>query len=242
MMDTMEAIDRRISRRSYLPTPLPEKTVRILQGAIAEANTASGLQISLVQNGGAAFSGFRRSYGMFSGVRDYFALAGPCNDLCLMEKVGYYGELLVLEATRLELGTCWVGGTYDKKSCPVRLRPGDELVCVISVGAVPKEPGWKEKLIYRMVHRSTKSVEQMYTAEGTPPDWFLAGVCAAQKAPSALNRQPVMFSWKNGIAAAEVPDYATHQAIDLGIAKAHFELAAGCGRWKPGNGGAFCRK
>lgn len=32
----------------------------------------------------------------------------------LKEKVGYYGEQLILKVTELGLGSCWVGGTFDR--------------------------------------------------------------------------------------------------------------------------------
>ena len=174
-------------------------------------------------------------------MNSYFAMAGRRADLCLREKVGYWGEKLVLEATRLGLGTCWVGGTFDRAACPCRLLPDEELVCVITVGHVSAELGGKERFIYRMVHRSTKPLEALYDAGGeTPPDWFAAGMRAVRRAPSALNRQPVRFVWRDGAVSASVPDYAS-QAVDLGIAKLHFEIGAGGGSWKPGSGGAYLR-
>lgn len=240
-MTDLEAVERRISRRSYLETPLEPFTSGALLTLVGEYNRRAGLRVELVREGAEAFRGFRRSYGMFSGVNSYFAMAGRRADLCLREKVGYWGEKLVLEATRLGLGTCWVGGTFDRAACPCRLLPDEELVCVITVGHVSAELGGKERFIYRMVHRSTKPREALYDAGGeTPPDWFAAGMRAVRRAPSALNRQPVRFVWRDGAVSASVPDYAS-QAVDLGIAKLHFEIGAGGGSWKPGSGGAYLR-
>ena len=236
-MTDLEAVERRISRRSYLETPLEPFTSGALLTLVGEYNRRAGLRVELVREGAEAFRGFRRSYGMFSGVNSYFAMAGRRADLCLREKVGYWGEKLVLEATRLGLGTCWVGGTFDRAACPCRLLPDEELVCVITVGHVSAELGGKE----RFVHRSTKPLEALYDAGGeTPPDWFAAGMRAVRRAPSALNRQPVRFVWRDGAVSASVPDYAS-QAVDLGIAKLHFEIGAGGGSWKPGSGGAYLR-
>ena len=235
-MTDLEAVERRISRRSYLETPLEPFTSGALLTLVGEYNRRAGLRVELVREGAEAFRGFRRSYGMFSGVNSYFAMAGRRADLCLREKVGYWGEKLVLEATRL-----WVGGTFDRAACPCRLLPDEELVCVITVGHVSAELGGKERFIYRMVHRSTKPLEALYDAGGeTPPDWFAAGMRAVRRAPSALNRQPVRFVWRDGAVSASVPDYAS-QAVDLGIAKLHFEIGAGGGSWKPGSGGAYLR-
>ena len=89
-----------------------------------------------------------------------------------------------------------------------------------------------------MIHRRTKTAEQMFTASGPPPGWFMAGVPAAALAPSAMNRQPVTFCWKDDRATATVPDSTPMEKVDLGVAKLHFELAAN-GRFEWGNGGAF---
>jgi len=39
----------------------------------------------------------------FKGVRSLLAMSGKKLDVILKEKVGYYGELLVLEATKMNL-------------------------------------------------------------------------------------------------------------------------------------------
>ena len=80
----------------------------------------------------------------------------------------------------------------------------------------------------------------MYVSNGTVPDWFITGMNAVQKAPSAINRQPVMFSYKDGTVTATVDDITKEGfAFDLGIAKLHFEIGAGGGTWDFGNGAEF---
>ena len=68
------------------------------------------------------------------------------------------------------------------------------------------------------------------------PAWFKAGVEAAMKAPSAMNRQPIMFSYNpaDDTAAAHIDTTAgdEHHAMnDMGIAKLHFQIGAGQGQW-----------
>ena len=116
-----EAITTRRSRRKYLPEPLETSAVDKLQGLITEYNNTKALDIRLVLDNGDAFAGFRRNYGMFSGVRNYIGLIGNKGDYREAEKLGYFGELLVLHATALGLGTCWVGGTFHRASCPFDL-------------------------------------------------------------------------------------------------------------------------
>jgi hypothetical protein len=98
----------------------------------------------------------------------------------------------------------------------------------------------KEKFIYSLTHRKSKTMEQMYESDTAVPDWFLSGMEAVRLAPSAVNRQPVMFGYKNGNVTASVKNINGEGfALDLGIAKLHFEFGAGYGKWEFGNGAAF---
>lgn len=238
-MTTLEAIDLRTSRRSYLKTLLSAEHLKLLQIEIDKFNRLSGLSIQLIQNGSETFQGIRKSYGMFSGVQSFFALVGSTKDENLNEKAGYYGELLVLEATRLGLGTCWVSGSFDRKHCPCKLKENEALVCVITVGNVENSKTFKEKMINRMTHaKGQPSLEKFYTSESKVPDWFLTGIKAVHKAPSAANRQPVRFNYQSDQVTAFINDKISYEFIDLGIAKSHFELAAG-GRFEFGNNAVF---
>lgn len=235
-MTDLEAIDLRHSRRGYLGTPIAKESIAELVKAIELYNMASGLSIQFVEDGREAFRGFTMAYGMFSGVRSYIAIVGKTSDEHLKEKAGYYGERLVLLATKLGLGTCWVGGTFNKSRCSCTVHQDESLVLLILVGNVEAKKGFKENAIYRLAHRGTKPVEKLYVSDTEVPDWFLEGMKAVQKAPSAVNLQPVLFLYQHGIVSAEVKEPTHLQLVDLGIAKAHFEIGAGRGRFELGNG------
>jgi hypothetical protein len=117
------------------------------------------------------------------------------------------------------------------------IAPDEHLACVIVVGNVAEQQGFRERSVYKIAHRSTKAVEEMYDSKETVPDWFISGMKAVQKAPSAMNKQPVMFSYNNGLVTARVE--SDSQKIDLGIAKVHFELGAKNGRFELGNDGKY---
>jgi len=238
-MNTLEAISIRKSRRSYISTSIDTNIVSHFEELIKEYNAKEKLHIQFIKEGSEPFRGLKNSYGMFSGVQSFFALAGPKDDENSREKLGFYGELLVLEATKYNLGTCWVGGTYNKKLCPCNLNDNEELFCVIIVGNVEEKTSFKENAIYKLAHRSTKPIEALYSSKENVPSWFIEGMKAVQKAPSAINKQPVNFSLLNGIVTASVPDKAAHERFDLGIAKAHFEIATQRGTWEWGNGAKY---
>lgn len=237
-MTLIEAMDSRISRRKYTNEVLGPDEISKLNSRVEELNSKYKLKIQLVTGDNKAIGKFSKSYGMFSGVQNYFAMIGSPQTENFWELVGYTGEDLVLLSTAMGLGTCWIGGTFDKDSCNVVLNGDEEIVCIISVGKTPKDQTFKEKMVRKMIHRSSKTIEEMLTSDKDVPSWITTGMEAVQKAPSAVNKQPVKFLYMNGFLTAQVNDIKTMQAVDLGIAKYHFSLAVG-GEFEFGNSGRF---
>jgi len=241
--ELLAAIESRCSRRAYVPQPLRADIAESLQISITRMNNAAGLNMWLVRGDKAAFSSARKTYGFFTGVQNYVALVGDPDNAAEDERYGYYGQLLILEATLMGLGTCWVGGTFDRTAVPLDPDKGRSVGCVITIGEVSDKLTGREKTIKRITHRrGSKTVEQMSSFAEPVPEWFLDGIRAVQKAPSAVNRQPVVFSYRDGDVIASVKDVTTERVFyDLGIAKLHFEIGAGGGRWEWGNNGVFTR-
>ncbi len=225
-MTLLDAAKIRISRRAYIPELLSDEKKAALQKVIDGLCERSGLKIVLMENGEDCFSLFK-SYGMFSGVKSYFALAGRADDEKLHEKVGYYGEELVLEATRLGLGTCWVAGSYDKTSTDIGLADGESLICVVSVGEIKKAENLKEKFISGVIKTKRKSPAELCKNYDGSPEWFRKGMDCVANAPSARNKQLVIFELTpHGVGTELLSSYSVNK-IDLGIAEYHFELGSG---------------
>ncbi len=234
----LRATDARTSRRTYLEESIDSSRAGKIQAIVDLCNAESGLQIRFVKDGAEPFKSFKSSYGMFHGVKSYFAMAGDKKMAHLQELIGYYGELIVLECTALGLGTCWISGTYDKSECGkyAHLSDGEELTGIITVGCVKQEKSLKEKVISATTHSGKKkSLEEFITPSSGLPDWVVKGVEAVGKAPSAINKQPEHFTYESGVVKASVDNKASHQGIDLGIARAHFELGA----WGAGSMGKW---
>lgn len=240
-MTVEQAITSRVSRRSYLSSPFTPAEKACLQRRASLFGRLAGGRIVLIEDGASMFARFTKSYGRFSGARAFFALVGSAGDPDSEEKLGYFGELLVLEATGLGLGTCWVGGTYDRSACPCPLDSGETLHCIITVGHCPPKRSVKESVIYHLANRGTKNLEEFYDASRPVPAWFMEGLQSVRRAPSAYNRQPVRLSFINGVVSASVSAPMQYSGLDLGIAKAHFALPAG-GHWQWGSGAAFWKK
>ena len=211
-----EAIERRHSVRSYADRRIEGPTLAALQAEIDACNREGGLRIQLALDEPSAFgSSMMARYGSFRNVRNYVALIGRKGD-GLDERAGYYGERIVLAAQRLGLNTCWVALTFSKRRVRRLVGPDERLVCVLAVGY--GETQGKP--------RKSKTAADVCAASGPAPAWFERGVRAALLAPTAMNQQKFRFELDGARVRATAPGGA-YTAVDLGIAKYHFEVGAG---------------
>ena len=112
-MTIQEAIEARHSVRAYKEQPLTEDVVKVLEEQITILNREGKLHMQLILNEPKAFQGTMAKYGKFRNANNYIVMAGKKAE-DLDERVGYYGEHLVLLAQTLGLNTCWVGLSYSK--------------------------------------------------------------------------------------------------------------------------------
>ena len=217
-MTLLEAIQSRHSVRKYIDKPIEENLVSILQEKVNEVNVKGNLHIQLVTNEPKAFKG-KMASGTFSGVSNYFAMVGKKAD-DLSERIGYYGEQLVLLAETLGLNTCWVGLTYNNIKEAYEKADDEKLCCMIALG-YGDDPGRNMK---------RKGIKDVSNASDITPKWFLRGVEAALLAPTAVNQQKFLFVLHDNNRVEAKPNYlliGSYVHIDLGIVKYHFEVAAG---------------
>jgi len=229
------AIENRVSRRKFEKEPITGLEKENIISLINQLNEASGLTMAFMEDGSGAFGKLRKSYGLFTNVRSLILMKGKKDDKDLKEKIGYYGEDLVLALTDLGLGTCWVGGTFDKDELPVD--SGEELACVIVVGKVAA-PSLTEKMVRSVTHRKIKSMEERIISDQPLSQWVQNGMKAVLLAPSAKNTQKLMFKYEKDTLSVQIVNDYSMDLIDLGIAKKHFEIGAG-GKFEFGNGGIF---
>lgn len=222
-MTLQEAIKARHSVRAYNEQPLTAEIVKALEEKIVALNREGHLHMQLVLNEPKAFLGTLARYGKFRGVNNYVVVAGRKAD-DLDERIGYYGEQLVLFAQTLGLNTCWVGLSYSKVPGTHTLNEGEKIGCYIAIGYGTT----------RGVCHKIKSVHEVSrSACDTTPAWFRNGVEAALLAPTAVNQQKFSFEYlgvKDGrhqVRAHKGFSMIGYTRMDLGIAKYHFEIAAG---------------
>lgn len=209
--------------RKYKDEPVPEDILATLRSKISEINERSGLHIQLVTGEPKAFSGLM-SYGSFSGVTTYLVMAGKKDD-DLDEKVGYYGEQLVLLAQTLGLNSCWAGISYSKIPGTYELLDGEKISCYIALGYGESQG----------VGHKVKTAEEVSNVSDITPSWFRRGVEAAILAPTAVNQQKFRiefigfrnFSKRPKVEAKPLFSMIGYTKVDLGIVKCHFEIGAG---------------
>ena len=236
----LSAMKKRCSRRKYINRTIDPKYVKQLEDNLTLYNKESGLNIKLVIGSGAElFNGFRKSYGLFVGVQNYIAMIGSKELPERMEKVGRFGEKIILEATAMGLSSCWVGTSYDKKAATTLCRANDTLDCVIAIGYSDKKHSLKERMMEYGMHRQNKAKKTLTEAENPVPEWFKQGMDAVYLAPTARNLRPFIFKYKDEQVTASITNPTETAMIDLGIAKFHFELGARVGSWDYGNGGHY---
>ena len=246
-MTLQEAIQARHSVRAYKELPLANETVRVLVDKITELNQKGRLHMQLIQNEPKAFQGTLAKYGKFRNVNNYIVMAGkkaasqreesktsldsPEREQArtkfksddLDERVGYYGEQLVLLAQTLGLNTCWVGLSYSKVPGTYVLDEGEKIACYIAIGYGETQG----------VGHKIKTVEQVSNISDITPLWFKKGIEAALLAPTAVNQQKFSFEYigmrnnRHQVRAKKGFSMIGYTQMDLGIAKCHFEIGAG---------------
>ena len=224
-MTIQEAIEARHSVRAYKDQPLTKEVSKRLEEEIAVVNQKGNLHVQLIQNEPKAFQGTLAKYGKFRNVTSYLVMAGKKAD-DLDERIGYYGEHLVLLAQTLGLNTCWVGLSYSKVPGTYVLDEGEKIACYIAIGYGETQG----------VGHKIKTVEQVSSSKNVSditPSWFRKGVEAALLAPTAVNQQKFSFEYvgmsnnHHLVRAKKGFSMIGYTKMDLGIAKYHFEIGAG---------------
>lgn len=212
--ESLAWMEKRHSVRCYDGKPLSEQNQQILKKWIDQVNHESSQHFQLAVNEPKAFSGLMArlgGYGRFNGVVNYIGLIGD-NE----ERLGYYGEQRVEKCTELGLKTCWVGLNYNKIKGVFTIPAGSKLMGVIAVGTSDQNG----------VPHKMRTVIELSPDADQAPEWFREGVKGAILAPSAVNQQKYRFYWNNGKPEA-TKGMGFYTDMDLGIAKYHFNQAAG---------------
>ena len=184
------------------------------------------------------------TYGFIRGAR-YF-IAGAVSRQSMAEAdYGYLFEQIILELTRMGLGTCWIGGTFKRTDYVgvLDLRSDEMIPAISPVGYATRRRAIADRVVrWGAKGDMRKPQEELFFDQDFLTALTLEKVGQYKDvlemvriAPSASNRQP--WRWvtagntyhlhlersKGYRKYGALPDL---QMIDMGIAMAHFELAA----------------
>ena len=232
MITMKEAVLQRHSVRNYLDRKIEPEKIDLIEKRIAELNEEGGLNLHFSEDAGKTFRSFLSRMSGLGSAPSAIVCSGPDGD-DLEEKVGYYGEKLVLYIQTLGLNTCWVG-MFSRKQAE-KLMPvenGERTVIAIAVGYGETQGHERKTKTFDEVAEVTGSTEVAGSAEGAKaseqaPDWFKEGVKAALLAPTAINQQKFTIRLKDDGTAEIVSKGGAFTNVDLGIVKYHFEVGSG---------------
>ena len=230
-----EAVLRRRSRRSYEARPISSAVFESLAGVCNDFRPFDSARAVPAALSGKVFKGIIGDYGKIRGAPSLIAFIGDMRDPHINEKVGYTGEGIVLEATVLGLGTCWVAQSFNEEIAAslTSLHGYERVTAVTPVGYAAKETSFEERLLtgFGQTHKR-KPLEDLVSGlhEDIWPEWVRMSLSAARIAPSAVNRQPWRFRIEQNSITVSVDNltnsYGISKRIDCGIAMLHIEIAS----------------
>ena len=199
-----QLIEERFSCRTYLPQPVEHDTCEKLEGyvnSIPVGSFGSRMRFKLVSAKENDGDELRRlgTYGFIRGATGF--VIGAVEDKPYnLEDCGYMLESIVLYATDLGLGTCWLGGTFTKSSFARRMEllDGESIPAVLSMGYIAN----KRTIIEKVTRTSAKADRRIpwkklfFDSDFNRPltkeeaGEFAHVLEMVRQGPSASNRQP----------------------------------------------------
>ncbi|MGV9171337.1 MAG: nitroreductase family protein [Promethearchaeia archaeon] len=235
-----EIIRARKSWRTYLEESIEEETRKRLLDFVDKLGNSpfgnSKVRFKFMSLEDSAEINRFATYGMIKGA-PYYLLGAVERFKHAYEHYGYLFEKIILKATDLNLGTCWLGGTFDRKkvSKAIDLNKNEIIPAVTPIGYVEsrrfmgkavrwlirakKRKEWKE-IFYR------KKGNSLIPLDKEKAERYKKGLEMVRIGPSAKNRQPwrIVKAEKKNIFHFYRADSASYSRLDISIAVCHFHL------------------
>ena len=213
-MTDKEAILARHAVRNYEDRKIEKDKADLIKEKILELNEEGKLHLQFIEDAGNTYNRLlNRVMGLGSAPSVIACVGEDSEDL--EERIGYYGEQLVLYLQKLGLNTCWAG-TFNKKNTMAEIGENERFVISIAVG-YGRDQGKPHK---------SKTAEQVTEGRTDRPDWFHSGVEMALLAPTAINQQKFMIRLNDDDTVDIIDKGGPFSKVDLGIVKYHFEAGA----------------
>jgi nitroreductase len=255
-----EIIRRRCSWRSYTGEPVDRDTLRKLEvfiEGLSSPPSDSKTRFKIITSPDKK-EGVKGTYGVVRGASTFIAGAVKDNPRA-MEDFGYQFEKIILFATSLNLGTCWLGGSFKRTvfAEKIGLEESEIIPAVTPIGYTAGRRTIIDNA-FRFIagSKKRKAFSELFFIKsfdtpltGSDASKYAVPLEMVRLGPSASNKQP----WRMIIDGDSVhlilqrtDNYAKMlpidiQKIDMGIAMCHFELSAKGsgigGRWVDANPG-----
>lgn len=183
------------------------------------------------------------TYGVIKGTKLFIGATVPDSPFAL-EALGYDFEKLILYATSLGLGTCWLAGTFNRSGFATAMGVKEnEIFPAVSAIGYPADKRSLTESLFRKTLKSNqrKEWDQLFFngSFSAPLAKIDAGEYAQplemlRLAPSATNKQPWRVVRSNRMYhfyEEKAPGYSDKhsfdvQRVDVGISACHFHLSA----------------
>ena len=185
------------------------------------------------------------TYGLIKGAQEFIVGAIEKSDY-YKENYGYILEAIILAVTDLNLGTCWLGGTFNKSlfSTKINCQKSEIVPAITPIGYTPENRRRTEKVMRAAVKADSRFPWSKIFFENTfstalpreEAGKYEILLEMVRLAPSAGNKQPwrVLKEKGNNIfhfytkfsQKSRMKVYNTFVNIDIGIAICHFDLTA----------------
>lgn len=239
-----EAVAKRYSVRNYQDKEIGEKEKRAIEAFINSLENPFGSKINFHYLDSSEMKDQEKlgTYGVIKGAKQYIGTTIKLEPKAL-EALGYEFEALVLYLAHLGIGTCWLGGTFDREGFAEAMKVGEgEIFPIIT------PYGYAADHKHEMEIEMRKMIQADHRKDWNElfyKDDFNA-VLAKEDAgelefalemvrlgPSASNKQPWRIVLKEGFChfyEEREPGYSDRfpydiQRVDMGIAAAHFEFS-----------------
>ena len=237
----VEIMRERTSCRSFSDKKMDKECLLKLEDAIEEINREMNIKARFLTLSSSGKSEELGTYGMISGANFYLVGVTDKDEKNALE-FGYLFEKIVLLATDLGLGSCWLGGTFNRSelSDKVTLDSNEFIPIVSPIGIKKEKPRVFEKAVRAAVGANKRKPWNQLFFSGNAETPLLEKDALDYKiplemvrlAPSASNKQPwriVKDDKGYHFFVARTKGYGSPafdlQKNDIGIAMCHFELA-----------------
>ena len=180
------------------------------------------------------------TYGFIKGASQ-FIIGITRKSKNVKEEFGYVFEKLILKFTGQGFGTCWLGGTFNRKNYAktIHMEENEYILCISPIGIPAASRRLSDKLIRRAIKaKKRKNWEDLFFEDNfssplakNSAENYEIPLDMVRLAPSAGNKQPwrilkekdrnvFHFYWIIG----KNMNYNKLHKVDIGIAVCHFDL------------------